>query len=628
MRSLFVLLFLFATGTGVLSPTLVSGRIAAAEPPERNALTYAETPNGTVTYQVKIEIGEDAAELYVGELRYRVLRPGRWFVDASLRLSPSAEVNRTGFPFRRSTYLDPAVNGRAELQLSPLGEIRAASDSTQLRLLLGDLLQWAIWPLPEENQKSWKLAEPVMVQQTKRDPRFPSIPQFPRFPAGAGLSPFHQERVSAGIESVSFRISASDEVTTTLSQKYELESNKAEHPINMTGTATGIFDRRKGVFTEIRVERIIETTREGAQIKIPLKISIIKQSDSGLAPLTPEEKLEAERKRVEREAWEKSPEGIAALQAEEEAKVKRAAEATQRAAEMAKRAEERKMKQEAEASAPFDPAQRKAWIATLDASSEYGDGASIYGKLSQRSDRVDRELAMAFAGYASRVDGSLGTMFFDIAAKFDPDFAALKDLRKAYANNHTSIEDLGPAPESVSEIKAGQLVAVKQEHGDRYQARLITALDGERVMVKHFGSRGRIEEAKLADLRFPPKKLWPYLPPSQLSQPAPSSMSPDPATPASNKPAAKEPLKEIATVRTWSDASGRFRTEAEFISLSGNTVRLKKSDGSLVDIPIDKLAVVDAQAARQLADAAANPFKTVEPVGNSDERTQARRASE
>jgi len=37
-------------------------------------------------------------------------------------------------------------------------------------------------------------------------------------------------------------------------------------------------------------------------------------------------------------------------------------------------------------------------------------------------------------------------MFFDIAAKFDPDFAPSKDYAKSLReNNHTSIEDLGPA---------------------------------------------------------------------------------------------------------------------------------------------------------------------------------------
>jgi len=60
-------------------------------------------------------------------------------------------------------------------------------------------------------------------------------------------------------------------LTTTLSQKYELRIQQAEHPINMTGTADRIFDRRKGVFTEIRVERIIEKRPEGAQIKIPFE---------------------------------------------------------------------------------------------------------------------------------------------------------------------------------------------------------------------------------------------------------------------------------------------------------------------------------------------------------------------
>lgn len=45
--------------------------------------------------------------------------------------------------------------------------------------------------------------------------------------------------------------------------------------------------------------------------------------------------------------------------------------------------------------------------------------------------------------------------------------------------------------------------------------------------------------------------------------------------------------------RTWADASGRFKIEAEFDAMDGTTVVLKKADGTKLRIPKDKLSEAD-----------------------------------
>jgi len=89
------------------------------------------------------------------------------------------------------------------------------------------------------------------------DPRFPSHSNNSRgSPPGSGLRHFIKERgCPAGIESGQFSDFASDEgETTTLSQKYELgKPTQSRASDNMKrATRQGFFDRRKGVFTEIR----------------------------------------------------------------------------------------------------------------------------------------------------------------------------------------------------------------------------------------------------------------------------------------------------------------------------------------------------------------------------------------
>ena len=61
----------------------------------------------------------------------------------------------------------------------------------------------------------------------------------------------------------------------------------------------------------------------------------------------------------------------------------------------------------------------------------------------------------------------------------------------------------------------------------------------------------------------------------------------------------KKPLSmaepEKIEVRKWSDASGSFSIEASFAGLSNGMVRLKKTDGSEVNVPLEKLSEADRE---------------------------------
>ncbi len=83
------------------------------------------------------------------------------------------------------------------------------------------------------------------------------------------------------------------------------------------------------------------------------------------------------------------------------------------------------------------------------------------------------------------------------------------------------------------------------------------------------------------------------------------------------KVAEKWPLPEgVLSVtdlkRTWSDSTGAFTVEAEFLGLEDGTVRLKRDDGKVLEVPLDRLSEADQKTARELAEAARpvidNPF--------------------
>ena len=61
-----------------------------------------------------------------------------------------------------------------------------------------------------------------------------------------------------------------------------------------------------------------------------------------------------------------------------------------------------------------------------------------------------------------------------------------------------------------------------------------------------------------------------------------------PATPGGDAPAA-------SALRTWSDATGKFRIEAELVNVEGGAVNLKKKTGELVSVPLAKLSKADQE---------------------------------
>jgi hypothetical protein len=70
-----------------------------------------------------------------------------------------------------------------------------------------------------------------------------------------------------------------------------------------------------------------------------------------------------------------------------------------------------------------------------------------------------------------------------------------------------------------------------------------------------------------------------------------------PATPAT--PAGDGPV--VLGLRTWSDATGKFRIEAELVNVEGGTVNLKKKNGEVVSVPLAKLSKADQEFVKQEA---------------------------
>ena len=66
-------------------------------------------------------------------------------------------------------------------------------------------------------------------------------------------------------------------------------------------------------------------------------------------------------------------------------------------------------------------------------------------------------------------------------------------------------------------------------------------------------------------------------------------------------------LATAATAREWSDASGKFRIQAELIAVHNGKAVLEKTDGSIISVPVEKLSAADQEFLKSQAASAPAP---------------------
>lgn len=72
------------------------------------------------------------------------------------------------------------------------------------------------------------------------------------------------------------------------------------------------------------------------------------------------------------------------------------------------------------------------------------------------------------------------------------------------------------------------------------------------------------------------------------------------AAEAAKTAAAAEEARRAARTRTWTDASGKFSVEAEFIGLAAGMVKLKKMDGKVIEVKLSVLSPEDQKWVKNL----------------------------
>ncbi|MFM9118533.1 MAG: SHD1 domain-containing protein, partial [Planctomycetota bacterium] len=133
-----------------------------------------------------------------------------------------------------------------------------------------------------------------------------------------------------------------------------------------------------------------------------------------------------------------------------------------------------------------------------------------------------------------------------------------------------------------SAFKKGEKVEVEW-HFDWYPGEIVSVEPTGWLKAKFKDKEGRDQE-------------W-TLPPNKFRKP----MNAKPAGKAGAKGENPFDNGEASKPRTWTDATGKFKVEATFTELKDDTVHLKKTDGSPLKVPLEKLSEADQKVAKQFA---------------------------
>ena len=552
--------YVFAGFLGSLSSTVV----CRGEP-----LRYVLTDGQKFSYEVSIEVdAPDAKTSYTGLIHYTVTKGGsdqsvvsyRGGLKESKQLKQSARGNSPfGFPGRfprgfpgpppmASPFSRPTFAGKTQttntLTISSRGETLAMTGDSQLPYLLGHLSMIPFEMLPKDEQQQWNSDSGISITQ-ESDSRRNRFGPFGRFgPFDGG----NQSNRQAGGEMSSYRITGRRDNLVTVSKTYKLSTPKTDgkSTFEMAGKGTWTFDRVKHVPHACDMKFTLTVKSDNTTTTIPISMKYDRISGLKLAA------MEAEAKRKVEEAARKKAEAKAA------------------------------------AEAPLTDVEKEIALEELGS----GDAVRVYETLKILAEKSlenpDPQITAEIERYLTSPDKKVAAEAHRAMMKWSPVYATQKSLAKAY-QGPSPVKSTGLVVESITPLYVGQLVqAQRPRRGSFWRAGRIKELMPDGSVKIAFLTWGKENDR---DIVVVPRRNIQLAPP-ELEQPARRGST-------SSAPSG---------FRTWSDATGRFTVEAEFINVSNGKVNLKRGDGRTMSIAIDKLSSRD-QAYINRIQPSENPFQ-------------------
>lgn len=556
-----------------------------------------------MTYYTVNAVGESAAQL-----DYR----------GALRESTKVELGGRMIPFgRRSLSLPslPSAFGRSGLgglagmnntiSISPRGKVLALEGDSQLPFLLGNASLIPFELLPEGDEKQWTLDSGISISEE-------SDSRFGRFGPAGMLS--GRDKSQAATAETKYKIKETEGDFVKIQVEYQMKT--PDTPGNasfvMSGDGVWTFDKKDHVPHALDMKYELEIKDRNVTVTLPISVKYDRISEQELA------KMEAEAKR--------------------------------RAAEAAAAAAAAKVKAET----PLTSEEKSAALQSL-ASDDLNAAKATLVQLAAKSLKdPDAEIVTAIERLLNHSNPDVHKAAEKALVKWSPRFKQWKQLEKDY-EGPGSVKSSERKVESGTPLAIGQVVQVRQSELSSLwrPAKVEATLDNEKVRVAFlaWGKSLNSEDVTRSRIQLAPLEFEQGYPLSHVSQaaknakpmdgqdatktaagpanadasPAKTDASPaktvaapakTPSAPAKADagpgntatapvgmnavPASPQANTGAAGNRTWTDASGKFKVEAELIKVSGEDLIIRRvDDGREITLPITKLSPADQTFVKQ-----------------------------
>ena len=518
------------------------------------------------SYQMEVVVdSDDETVSYKGIIHYTVndtnanqatvtyrggLSESKTFKQRASRFGPRG----FGPPSIPSPFSEPTFRGKTQttnkLTLTTRGQTLAMEGDSQLPYLLGNISLIPFEPLPEANQRQWAFDTGVSITEKSDNDRFGRFGPFgPRGPLGGNV----EASLQAAGEQSNFAIQSKSGDLVVVKKTYRLHtpSTKDNPELDLVGNGTWTFDRKENIPHAYDMQYSLKVKKGNTTTTIPITVKYDRISAEQLAEMDAAEK--------------------------------------QRAAELAKAAAEKK----AMAETPLTAAEKSEAIFAM-ASSDATKIQSTLEILSKKSlPDPDPEIAVAIEKHLASSNRSIAGAAHKAMAAWSPDYTIKKKLEKEY-QGPAPLKSTGLVVESITPLYVGQLVQAQRKNRGRFWfAARIKSLPADGQVELEFLTWGKVNTR---DTEMVSRRNIQLAPP-ELEQP----------NQAHN---VVKPMKAAGNSRTWTDATGKFKVDAEFISVTDGKVNLRRADGRTMSIHLEKLSDADQLHLKELQETESeNPFQ-------------------
>ncbi|MFO0842749.1 MAG: trypsin-like peptidase domain-containing protein [Gemmataceae bacterium] len=194
------------------------------------------------------------------------------------RDQPKAGGGAPMFPILPRPPVFRGFAGPSTIEADSLGKVVEASGGTQLPALLGEMGQFLLDPLPDDNRESWEAVNTVTIEESSGGPGMFG-PRFPRGGPGMPFGPLGMPRDNArqrqAVERSTYTRGAAGGDAVTIHKRYELKADAVggSAGLQMTGEGQVTFDTKNGYPRGVEFRATLVQTTGNTTRRQPVVVS-------------------------------------------------------------------------------------------------------------------------------------------------------------------------------------------------------------------------------------------------------------------------------------------------------------------------------------------------------------------